>query len=162
MDSINMFFANIYGWFCDRNYVVYQIMDKIVDSYYGDTLLSGYFPVMGIWAVVISVVFAFAFYIWPINHPRFYAWWSWLIMLILNAAVNFGLTFAFINHRLAEVNKNADAIALFTDENVLDISSWDKCHLAFSNLMVSALVFIIASAVLMWFSTSAKYSPFRK
>lgn len=158
---MDVFFASIYDWFCDSSMTVYKIMDTISNDN-GDTLLSSSFPTMGITTFIISFIIAFAFYIWPINHPRFKAWWAWLIMLATNAIINLGLAFAFINHRLSEIHKSEDAISNFTDEETLFIPFAQWLDLARSNVFVSIIFFIIVSLMLNWFSTTCRYSPFRK
>jgi len=137
-------------------------MDELRD-YDGDLLLSGSFPSIGVTAAIISIIVAVAFYIWPIDHPRFKAWWAWLIMLAINAVANFGLAFAFIHHRIGVIKMNPDALELFTDDEAeLSISSTQWIDLALSNLCVSIIFFIVASLIFNWFSTSCRFSPFRK
>ena len=158
---MNEFFFSIYSWFCDSSLTVFKIMNAI----WGDDeelLLSSSFPSIGITAAVISVVVAIAFYIWPINHPRFKAWWAWLIMLLTNAAINFGLTFAFIHHRIGDIEKSEEALEMFTDEETLSLPFAQWMDLALSNLCVSIMFFIVASLIFNWFSTNCRFSPFRK
>lgn len=162
---MNEFFSSIYSWFCDSSMTVFKIMDTI---WSGDEelLLSSSFPTIGIIAAVISFLVAFAFYIWPINHPRFKAWWAWLLMLIVDAAINFGLTFAFIQHRISDIEKIGedalDNLPDVTDEETLSIPFGQWFDLAMSNVCVSVLFFILASLILNWFSTNCRFSPFRK
>ena len=157
---MNQFFASIYSWFCDSSQTVFKIMDVILGED-DELLLSSMFPTIGICTAIISLIIAFAFYIWPINHPRFKAWWAWLIMLLTNAAINFGLAFAFIHHRISDIEKSEDALELFTDEEVLSIPTSQWFDFAFANLCVSVLFFIIASLFFNWFSTNCRFSPFR-
>ena len=157
---MNQFFASIYSWFCDSSQTVFKIMD-VISGEDDNLLLSGMFPTIGICTAIISLIAAFAFYIWPINHPRFKAWWAWLIMLLTNAAINFGLAFAFINHRIADIEKSEDALELFTDAEVLTIPTSQWFDFALSNLCISVLFFIVASLMFNWFSTNCRFSPFR-
>lgn len=159
------FFYSIYSWFCDNSLDVFEIMDT-VRSEDDDILLTSSFPSIGITAAVISIIVAFAFYIWPLNHPRFKAWWAWLIMLFTNAAINFGLTFAFISHRITDIEKDPTALENFIPEDdtatTLTIPFSQSMDLALSNACVSILFFIVASLILNWFSTNCRFSPFRK
>lgn len=158
---MNEFFTSIYSWFCDSSMTVFKIMNDV----WGDDeelLLSSSFPTIGITAAIISIVVAVAFYIWPINHPRFKAWWAWLIMLLTNALVNFGLAFAFIQHRISDIEKSEDALELFTDEETLSIPFGQWFDLALSNACVSIMFFIAASLIFNWFSTNCRFSPFRQ
>lgn len=157
---MNDFFSSIYSWFCDSALTVFKIMNAIMDD--EELLLSSSFPAIGITTAVISVVVAVAFYIWPIDHPRFKAWWAWLIMLLTNAAINFGLTFAFIHHRIGDINMSGEALEVLTDEENLSIPFGQWMDLALSNLCVSIMFFCVASLILNWFSTNCRFSPFRK
>lgn len=158
---MNDFFTSIYSWFCDSSLTVFKILNAIWSDD-EDLLLSSAFPTIGITAIIISILVAVAFYIWPINHPRFKAWWSWLIMLFVNAAINFGLTFAFIHHRIADIEKSEEALEMFTDEETLSIPFSQWMDMALSNICVSILFFIVASLIFTWFHTNCRFSPFRK
>ena len=157
-----LFFSSIYGWFCDRSMTVYKIMEKIENDDQ-EQLLSSLFPAMGWTTIAISFAVAIGFYIWPLNHPRFKAWWAWLIMFLLNAAVNFVTAFAFIGHRESDIEKAPDgeALELFTDAAHLSIPFGQQIDLAFSNMMVGVMAFLVASLILNWFSVNCRYSPFR-
>lgn len=168
---MNEFFISIYSWFCDSSQYLFKIMNDI----WGEEeqlLLSSSFPTIGVTTAVISFLVAVAFYIWPINHPRFKAWWAWLIMLFVNAAINFGLAFAFIHHRIGVIEENQnimDSIEetetfrdIVSDEGILTIPSPNWFDFAFSNLCVSIIFFIIASLIFNWFSINCRFSPFRK
>lgn len=157
---MNEFFSSIYSWFCDSSLTVFKIMNVIIGD--DEVLLSSSFPTIGITAAVISLLVAVAFYIWPINHPCFKSWWSWLIMLLVNAAINFGLTFAFIHHRIGDIEKSEEALEMFTDEETLTIPFTQWMDLALSNLCVSIVFFIFASLIFNWFSSNCRFSPFRK
>lgn len=164
---MNEFFASIYSWFCDSANIAFSIMEQ-KGSVEEENLFPGYFPTIGLTAAAISLLIAFAFYIWPINHPRFKAWWAWLIMLLTNAIINFGLTYAFINQRIKSLlNENIDDITV--GESLYDITDPDFSisfsegfNLAWSNICVSIMFFIVASLIFNWFSTNCRLSPFRK
>ena len=163
---MNNFFISIYSWFCNwsDNETVFKIMDAVKDDD-GEILLSSSLTTLGITAAVISLVLAVAFYIWPINHPRFKAWWAWLIMLVTNAAINFGLTFAFIHSRVSSISNNEDyegIMGLLELEEPLEVPFAQSMNLALSNVCVSVIFFIIVSLILNWFSTNCRFSPFRK
>lgn len=165
---MNDFFTTIYSWFCDSSsngaedtMNVFKIMDAVWDD---DTeILSSAFNSMGMTAAVISVIIAVAFYIWPINHPRFKAWWAWLIMLLTDAFINFGLSFAFLHHRISYINsKEPEALEILTIDDTLSVPLGQWFDLAFANFCVSIMFFIVASLIFNWFSTNCKFSPFRK
>ncbi|MDE6272026.1 MAG: hypothetical protein K2M31_03360 [Muribaculaceae bacterium] len=125
-------------------------------------MLSSMMPTIGWTALIISVLMAVAFYIWPINHPRFKAWWAWMIMIAINAAINFGLTFAFLSNRIASIKNNTIIFDEFADTNGnFSIAMINQISLATANACVSILFFCGASLILTWFSSNCKYSPFR-
>jgi len=157
--NVNEFFTNIYSWFCDKSQDVFKIMDVITNDD-EDVLLSSAFPTIGFTVVAISLLIALAFYIWPLNHPRFKAWWAWLITLAANAAINFGLAFAFINHRINDIKK----LGWDDLDNVdvtLSLPSSQWIDFAWANLCVSIIFFVVAGLLLNWFSTNCRFSPFR-
>ncbi len=166
---MEVFFSQIYGWFCNTGKSVYKIMRSLVDDN-GDQLLDGMFTTIGVTTVVISLVVAVAFYLWPINHPRFKAWWSWLIMLGCNALINFGLGFAFLKYRIGVINDNRqDELDVLGDWSPSPINEDGLLSLPFSqwldfacaNAFVSVLFFMVASLILMWLPGNCRFSPFR-
>lgn len=163
-------FLNIYRWFGDANGNLFKCMDAIKYGEESGEFVPSFFPTIGCTAAVVSFLVAFAFYIWPLNHPRFKAWWAWLIMLATNAVLNFGLAFAFIDHRLnslANDNENEAILQNITSsENIGSvkelIQGGEKMAMAWDNVWVSVIFFIIASLILNWFSVNCRYSPLRK
>lgn len=161
---MNDFFQQIYSWFMNTSLESFQIMLPFTDDEEGVLIMSGAFGGVGITCAAISIALAVAFYIWPINHPRFKSWWSWLIMLALNAAINFGLAFAFLNHRINDIQKaENEVLEMFAGEEAseITISSSAWMDFALANVGVSILFFAFASIILTWFSTNARLSPFR-
>lgn len=157
--TTNEFFTSVYSWFCDQTMPVFKALGNcFIDD---ELVLSSSFPAIGFTTLIVSFVVAFAFYIWPINHPRFKAWWSWLIMLGVNAAINFGLAFAYVHHRLADINKDEEVIEYFTGDDKLSLPFSQWMDFALANLCVSIMFFILASLILTWFSTNCRLSPFR-
>lgn len=159
---MNEFFESIYSWFCDSENAAFKIMMEKGTALEEDPYM-GYFPTIGLTAAAISLLIAVAFYIWPINHPRFKAWWAWLIMLLTNAIINFGLTYAFINQRIMNItDDNNGAAELYEIDSDFSISFSEGFGLAWSNICVSIMFFIVASLIFNWFSTNCRLSPFRK
>lgn len=165
---MNDFFTSIYSWFCDPSLGVFKIINAIHNDD-DDLVLSSSFPTIGITAAVIAIAIAVAFYIWPINHPRFKAWWAWLIMLLTNALINFGLAFAFIQHRISDCEGDSEAFYIACQwlniedpETLSSKLSGQWFDLALSNAFVSMMFFAVASLIFNWFSTNCRFSPFRK
>lgn len=162
------FFEDLYFAFCpvnqDQSMNILDVMGIIETDQ--EVLLSSALPAMGWTTIIISVILAVAFYIWPINHPRFKSWWSWLIMLGADIVINFILTFFFIKSRVDEINDYPDGEAL--DElgvsagDYLEVATRQCLDLAFANIVVAIIFFCAASLCLTWFSSNAKYSPIRK
>ena len=167
------FFTSIYDWLgsdpgTDR---VLKVMDKIP---FGDSskVDEGGLVVLAFVTVALALLIAYAFYIKPINHPKFKAWWAWLIMLAINAAIAFGAGCIAVDMRLRTLNnhlKNSDALKKAIDEDLHLLSSkgniaigpGDLIDFAMGNMWWGCLCFVACSALLMWFSTNARMSPFR-
>lgn len=161
---MNDFFQQIYSWFMNTGLDAFKIMCPFFSEDEDGLIMSGAFGGVGLTCAAISIALAVAFYIWPINHPRFKSWWSWLIMLLVNAAINFGLAFAFLNHRINDIQKqDNEVLDMFAGEEATEItlSSSGWMDFAMANVGVSVLFFLFASLILTWFSSNARLSPFR-
>lgn len=160
------FFNAIYSLLCDPSLGIYKIMESILDVYRDETLLSSYLPLVGTTTMFVSFIIAFAFYIWPINHPRFKAWWAWLVMLFTNLIINFGMAFAFISWRISSIKGGSDDLNNIVSEIIkkeeLTFPFYEQLQFAMSNVWFGAICFVVASLILNWFSTNCKFSPFRK
>lgn len=159
------FFNAIYSLLCDSSLGIYKIMESILDEYGDGTLLSSYLPLVGTTTIFVSLIIAFAFYIWPINHPRFKAWWAWLVMLFTNLIINFGMAFAFISWRISSIERSDDLNNIVLEiikKDELTFTFYEQLQFAMSNVWFGAICFVVACLILNWFSTNCKFSPFRK
>lgn len=157
-------FDTLFGWF-NALYSTYldTFMLDVVDNN-GNLLLSDGYIVIGWIDIVLSLLVAFSFYIWPLDHPKFKSWWSWLIMAAGNGALNFIVTICYTNYRIGNATQDVIQQVTGVSDGTLDncISIGDILGLAFANVLVSFIFFIVASAILTWFGNATKYSPLKK
>lgn len=180
-------FEEIYNWFTQFCCVdtVKKALDtiKCTEEVITDTgtetaeiilLQSGYLQ-LGITTLVISFLICFAFYIWPLDHPRFKAWWAWLTTAGVNSLLAFLIGLIYAKVRLGGIDDDAqlqyhmehnneykqeDYTDLVTNFN--DFNFGDYVSVGLTNVFVALLFFIFFSLCLNWFGKSTKYSPFRK
>lgn len=156
------FFGTIYSWF---------------RSFYGDYLnlyLWGYDPAtqnfsnpninnhVGLATLAISLIVVLVFY-YVINHPKFNKWWSWLITLIINSLLNFGVAFGVVFSKYTNGNIPANLMYdIDANGNILAefITKLDCIGFGVANLFTSALFFFVLSFILKWWSSNAKHAPF--
>ena len=174
-------FEVIYNWFtqfCCVDTVekaLAQITCKESESDNIAILLQSGYLQLGITTLVISFLVCFAFYIWPLDHPRFKAWWAWLITAGVNSLLAFLIGLIYANVRLGEINdvdklkyhmvyngdfEQEDYTGLV--ENVSNFNFGDYASVGLANIFAALLFFIFFSLCLNWFGKSTKYSPFRK
>ena len=172
-------FEAIYKWFtqfcCTTNTesALEKITRVLIEDDKEDILASCGFTTLGIWTLVVSFLLCFAFYIWPLDHPRFKAWWAWLTTAGVNALLAFLIGLIYGKVRLGDFNGDDKILyhithngdyALDDYEGVSDIyfhfSNYFSIGLA--NIFVALLFFVFFSLCLNWFGKSTKYSPFRK
>lgn len=158
------FFETIYFWFSGfYDSTLWDALSIITDD--GKVLFADHFWVIGLVALIIATLVAVAFYVWPINHPQFKSWWSWLIMLVLVGVLNFGIGWCMADIHVSDVNNDQDAcnVILGDPNETFDdhIDANDYLGFALSNLLVSCIFFSAVSIPLMFYKGSARLSPFR-
>lgn len=164
---MDTFFLEIYSAFCDEDNPLFEVMHTLANSD-GEEMLASAFVPLGISTIVVSFLVAFAFYIWPLAHPRFKAWWAWLITLGVNGVISYLLAIILGHYRVAEIENDNDLMGCVNGDkvtivgDVMDIPSGEWFDFAFANVWFGVVIFLIASLVLTWFSTTCKYSPFKK
>lgn len=162
------FFETIYSWFHSfYNQYLWDALRVIINDE-DVTLFADSLYIIGIVSVIVSFLVAFAFYVWPINHPRFYGWKAWLVMFVLAGALNFGIGFGMAYSRVQTVNENEEACELVLgdeDDNEPDLSLYinsnDYLGFGLSNLFVGLIFFVCSSIPLMFYDGAARFSPFR-
>jgi len=124
----------LFGFDCDYN-VVNQ---------------SGY-AFVGYWLIGITIAIAVLFY-YVINSPKFHRWYHWLIVLGINAIVNFLVAY---NFTLGDLNAGKIPECFVTD-----IDSTICMGFGLANVIVASLFFIVISYTIRWWSTNASTTPF--
>lgn len=123
------------------------------------------FNVIGVSAIAVSLILVLAFYYWPLNHPRFNRWWSWLIIMLCSSLINLFIGYAITVNHLNSGNIG-DCMMYTRDQNgeiITQLISESDCWMfGFANFIVSALFFLLLTLIFKWGSRNAKYSPFVK
>lgn len=157
-------FEEIYSWFtqfcCDQETI--NGLAKLTEG--SEEVYSEAYLPLGIWTLVVSFLLCFAFYIWPLDHPRFKAWWAWLTTAGVNSLLAFLIGLIYSRHHLNYINGNEDLVSLInSNSDSLDLYSFgDYVSVGLANIFVALLFFVFFSLCLNWFGKSTKYSPFRK
>lgn len=172
-------FEEIYKWFtqfcCTTNTesALEKITRVLIEDGKEDILAGCGFTTLGIWTLVVSFLLCFAFYIWPLDHPRFKAWWAWLTTAGVNALLAFLIGLIYGKVRLGYFNgddkflyhiiHNGSEEEEYYDGLVdFHFNFGDYLSIGLANIFVALLFFIFFSLCLNWFGKSTKYSPFRK
>lgn len=161
------FFETIYSWFHSfYNDTLWNAVREIVNE--EDSLLfADSLYVVGIITLILSFLTAFAYYVWPINHPRFNAWKSWVLMLVIAACVNFMVGIGCAYSRVLSVNSNEEACEFIIGENYEgqaleeEIRIEDYIGFGLSNIFVGSIFFIACCIPLTFRHGNARLSPFR-
>ena len=172
---MNEFFKSLYEVVYSGRFL--DILGELVSEENETVLFTGNFAWIGIVAIVISFLIAYAFYIWPIDHPRFKAWWAWLIMLLLNGTICFFEAIGFASARVSAIDSTLSIDEEDLWEGLLNSSLPEETSntmladslsisqyidFAFANVFWACAAFILASLIFNWFSVNCKFSPFRK
>ncbi len=128
----------------------------------GIMLWTAKYPGLFLATAIISLVVAFAFYIWPIDHPRFKSWWSWLLMLAANCSLCLLVGWQIAHARMKLALRLPESWETLTGKTEgVTAYDFDCLGMGLSNMMVGILLFVLFSLILNIFSTNAKYSPLR-
>lgn len=118
---------------------------------------SGY-AFVGFWLIGITIAVAALFY-YAISSPRFYRWYHWLIMLGINAVINFLVAYNFASAAL-DAGKIPECFVTATDTGLIQIDNGSCIGFGLANVIVALLLFIIVSFTIRWWSPNASTSPF--
>ena len=145
-------FKNIYSWF-------YKIYNVHLFDYLKGVDCDGYFVgpdhfiTIGRFMIITSLLVAIIYY-YGINHPRFNRWWSWLIMLLSSAAINFTFGFTYVYNRLYA----GQIVECFTEP--ANMSTGNCISFGFTNALIGTIFFFIFTMIIKRGSENSKYSPF--
>lgn len=159
------FFETIYSWFHSfYNDTMWDTVREIINDN-DDLLFADSLFIVGIITLIVSGLVAFAYYVWPINHPRFNAWKSWILMLIVAALLNFGVGIGCGYSRVQSVNESDEACELILEDEESDLTDEvtfsDYLGYGLSNIFVGSIFFIICCIPLTFYNGNARFSPFR-
>lgn len=159
------FFETIYSWFHSfYNDTMWDTVKEIINDN-DDLLFADSLFIVGIITLIVSGLVAFAYYVWPINHPRFNAWKSWILMLIVAALLNFGIGIGCGYSRVQSVNESDEACELILEDEESDLTDEitfsDYTGYGLSNIFVGSIFFIICCIPLTFYNGNARFSPFR-
>lgn len=143
-------FETSYGWL--KGFYGQDMYD-FISGYDCSTMLFDqpcYFPQIGMWTLIIAAAFAVVYY-FLINHPRFNRWWSWLIMLAVNAIAAFSYGFAFVSRLVNNVTY---------DISCMQIEPY-YFNFGLANAIIATMFFFLISLIIKRFSRNCKHSPFK-
>jgi len=116
-----------------------------------------------LYMVVLSFTMVFIFY-YIINHPRFNRWWSWLIMLLINAGLNFLYAWLIT---LSDLSNNfiSDDLMYVRDVSTNEIITQkiieSNCiYFGITNAIIASVFFILFSFAFRWWSKNCSTCPF--
>ena len=141
IDLYGQFLAyHLYGYDCQFN--------AVNKSLYGN---------IGVSMILISLAICAIFY-YVINHPRFNRWYHWLIILLINAGVNFYIAFDITNSDLQQGKICADFV---TDPqtNVIQIDVMNCIGFGYANAIIATLFFVLFSFSIRWRSKNCSTCP---
>ena len=147
---------NIYDWFeslygSEMDYYLLG-WDCSSNAYSNATL----FNVIGLVALGLSALAAVVYY-FIINSARLVSWWQWLIVLLINGAVNMVIGISWLSADL-ESGKIPDCL-VFKDGSPM-IDSGNCFGFGLANLIVSAMFFFVISVIVKRFSSNCRNTPF--
>lgn len=141
-----IFATPMYDWlYTDIVCYYLYISPDGADVYLSDDLYnSGMHLWIGITNIIVPWIMAGIFY-YAIDSVRFCRWWSWLIVLLLTLAVGPSIDLVIAYYMLV-----VDGVWAFWD--ILFCFTW-------VNPLLTALMYIIASYSMRWWSTNCRHTP---
>jgi MFS family permease len=101
---------------------------------------------LGIILIVSSVLLPIIYY-YVINHPNYNRWWHWMIMVIVNAVINFVVALIVVNNELTAQAMESEFVT-------------EMITFSFLNAMWAFFAVLIFSNVVRWKSTNASQTPY--
>jgi len=131
---------HLYGYDCD-----YTIVNQ-----------SGY-TFVGFWMIGISIAVAVLFY-YVINSTLFNLWYHWLIMVFINAGINFFVAYDNVNSDML-AHAIPECFVKDPQSGLILIDSSSCIGFGFANSIVATIIFIIASLSIRWWSKNCSTCP---
>ena len=158
---MNNFLGSIYSWFVSLygdalNYYLWGF-DPLIGDYTNPNIYNH----IGLATLAISLVIILVFY-YVINHPKFNKWWSWLLMLIINSIINFGVGYFVVYAKYTNGIIPPSLMYQFDEEgNILAflITNLNCIGLGLANCFVAAIFFLVFTFMFKWWSSNAKHAP---
>lgn len=158
-------FRNVYSWFNSYfgNYLYeyFKGWDCNAESFSN----PNQFATIGLITAIIALAVVILFY-YIIDHPRFYRWWSWMIMLVFVALsalfYGFGKAYSDLNGGkiddclLYNITFNDQGEVVDKTQRIWNSNCWE---FGIANMIIGIGFFIIFSFCLKWWSKTAKHSP---
>lgn len=108
-----------------------------------DLYAEGLYFSIGLYTLLSSLFLVVTFY-YLINRPHFARWYHWLIIMLINSVICFGIAVVIPQHKFVELG--------------IEYGS-DYYQFALKNACISILLFTILSYLGKWWSTNAKGTP---
>ncbi|MCX6235959.1 MAG: hypothetical protein NTY07_00140 [Bacteroidia bacterium] len=128
-----------------------------------DYTKANQFNTIGLYMLVVSI-FMVVFFYYILNHPRFNRWWSWSLILGLNAGLNFLYAWLIT---LSDLSNNfiSDDLVYIRDVNTNQIvtqklSESNCVYFGIANTLIACLFFIIFSFTVRWWSKNCSTCPY--
>lgn len=159
-------FRNVYSWLMDfygtNLYEYFKGWNCEAQEFSNPNLFAS----IGLITAVIALFFVLLFY-YIIDSPRFFRWWSWLIMAgaVALTTLFYGFGKAYSDLHDGKIGDCLLYIQTFDEQGNLASQQqqiWDSNCWGFgmANMIIGVSLFFIFSMILKWWSKSAKYSPF--
>lgn len=159
-------FETFYDWF--KSFYGTKLGDFLVgySCATGEVDGTNWMVVIGLITSIISFGFVVAYYYLPLrgfNHPRTNNWWNWLIIFAIPTIINFFIAAGITLTKLRS-GEIGDCLVYEMDEdgNILYqlITEADCWSFGMATAILSAMVFILGTLAIKWWSRNNKYSPF--
>lgn len=147
---MNEFFGSIYCIFED--FFGLDLADYLWGNFEQQT--SNMFVTIGIVCTIVSAII-FVTYYYILNHPRLARRWVWLIVLGINAIINFGIVMTWLMN-----DKHANKM-INNDLKSLPITTLNFVEFGISNAIISMGIFMIFVILFKCWSKNCWHIPFR-
>ena len=139
--SIYELFQSLYGFDLGQH----------LEGWNGEDFVGNNLYVSTGWIVLIITVLSVVTFYYFINSPRFARWYHWILVLIINSIILFGISYTFVRTDLINGSISPDLEPLIQNSHIV---FW-----GISNAILSGSLFVIFSFLLRWWSTNCSTTP---